>query len=453
MADHPRALPLLLGVYVLVMGLALSGHGWVWDDRALIVAGRLEPAGEALRLAWTQDFWALAQDGHGSGMYRPLTGTLYIVERALLGLSPGLAHLVNVLLHASVAGCVGLLARQLGGRAWIGAALVLLHPHAAELVGNVAARTDLLAALGVSGALVLRSRHPWGAATALLAGALCKEVALAGLPLWWALDAWEGRRPAWLPGLVAVSAALGLRLLVLGLSAGDGGSLDLLGAAASSGWALADVVLPLPAGPWPLARSPALGVGVAGLFLLLSALSIRRGWKAPLLLTGWVLLSWAPMAGWLPVEVRPSRALLYLPLLGVGLVGSLVQRRTPLLVLVLGMMAVGHGWVASRWSDPLTLWTWGVQRNAQEPLCHVNLGRAHAELGDFESAEVAYSQAAALAFEQQDATWFVPAATALGRLALERGDPEAARVFFQDAVNVGGEAAPEAQDALEALPL
>ena len=140
-------LPALLGVYVLVMGLALSGHTWVWDDRSLVVDGRLEPVLVALRLAWTQDFWSLAPDGHASGMYRPLTGTVYILERALFGLSPGLAHGLNVVLHASVAGCVGLLARQIGGHQALAAALVLAHPHAGELVGNVTARTDLLAAL------------------------------------------------------------------------------------------------------------------------------------------------------------------------------------------------------------------------------------------------------------------------------------------------------------------
>jgi hypothetical protein len=456
--EDRRALPVLLAVYVLGMAAALSGHTWVWDDRALVVAGRLAPLGEALGLAWTADFWALADgsSAHSSGMYRPLTGTLYALERAVFGVAPGGAHGVNVVLHAGVAGLVGLLARQLGGRAWLAAAVVLLHPHAGELVGNVAARTDLLAALGVMGALVLRERRPGWAAVALLMGCLSKEVAFAGLGLWWALDAWQGRRPRVVPGLVAVGVAAGLRLAVLGVGLdSEGGEMDPLGALASSGLALSQLVVPWPGGPWPVAGSAGLGLGVAAVALVGSGLGWARGVRWPVLLVGWVGLAWAPMAGWLPVEVRPSRALLYLALPGVALVLSLVRDGVVVrggLALLLAGSLVGHGWVASRWADPLTLWSWGVETNPTEPLCHLNLGRARAEHGDRDGARVAYESAAGLAMQQEDATWFVPAATALGRLAVDAGEPRRARMYWEDAVSIGGDAAGEAAAGLAELP-
>jgi hypothetical protein len=441
------------------MAVLLSGHTWVWDDRPLVVAGRLEPLAEALRLAWTADFWALAEgpSAHDSGMYRPLTGTLYAVERALFGLAPGVAHSINVLLHVSVAGCVALLARQLGGHGVLAAAVVLLHPHAGELVGNVAARTDLLAALGVVVALVLRTRRPWLAGLALLGGCLSKEVAFAGLGLWWALDAWQGRRPAWLPGLVAVGVAFSLRLAVLGVGLDPhGGGLDPLGALASSGYALADILLPLPGGPWPIERTHGLGLAVAAVALALTTLLTLRGGRTLLLGIGWIGLAWAPMAGWLPVDVRPSRALLYLAAIGLGLLLSQLNwarfpRSLWVMAPVLTVLGLGHGWVATQWQDPLTLWSWGIAENPEEPLCHLNLGRALAESGDNTGAELAYRNAAGLAMQRQDATWFVPATTALGHLALQAGNVDQAKVYWQDAVSIGGSAATEAAEGLAGL--
>ena len=57
-------------------------------------------------------------------------------------------------------------------------------------------------------------------------------------------------------------------------------------------------------------------------------------------------------------------------------------------------------------------------------------------------------QAASLAMQQQDATFFVPAATSLGKLALQRGDEAGARVFFQDAISVAPAGAAAEAEAL-----
>ena len=291
----------------------------------------------------------------------------------------------------------------------------------------------------------------------LLSGCLAKEVAFAGLGLWWALDLWQHRRPAWAPGLVAVGVALGLRWVVLGVALDpEGGTMDPIGALASTGHAFADLVVPLPAGPWPVERSTGQGLVLALTVLAGSTFAAWRGRRGLLWVVGWIALAWAPMAGWLPVEVRPSRALLYLPLLGLAVgVSRVPWDRTAWLrgvgsVLVLVLVA-GHGLVASRWQDPLTLWEWGVEMNPEEPLCQLNLGRARAESGDLPAAKSAYEKAAGLAMQRRDATWFVPAATALGHLALEAGDADQARIYWEDAVSIGGVAAAEAAEGLAGL--
>jgi len=418
-------------VYVLLLAALLLGFDWVWDDRALIVGAELEPLPQALWRAWTSDFWALAPDGHDSGMYRPLVTTTYILERSL-GLGAGFAHLVNLALHVGVALGAAHLADARGGRAAIAGALVLVHPHAAELLGNVAARTDLMAALFVVWSLVLRGR---AALPLMLAACLSKEVAFmgVGVHLVWSAQERSGQA-GW--AVLGAALALGLRLAVLPAPQADVGEGGLLVGAASSGWALVDMAVPLEAGPWPVPRPD--WVGWAALAVGLASLRWTRSWVA------WALLFWFPMAGWLPLEVRPSRALLYLPAIGLAL--WLARFKAPAWPLFgLALLQVPR---MMHWKAPLPLWTWATEQSPEVPLAWLNLGRAHAEAEDFQAAEVAYVQAASLAMQQQDATFFVPAATSLGRLALRRGDVAGARVFFQDAISV---APPGAAAEAEAL--
>ncbi len=225
--------------------------------------------------------------------------------------------------------------------------------------------------------------------------------------------------------------------------------------AASTGYALFDLLVPLDAGPWPAPRPPAWGWLALGVAAVGVALAGRRS-RTPAFVVAWIAVTWAPMAGWLPLDVRPSRALLYLPLVGLALGlsrGAARWRVRPALAAAaLASLGAVHALRLAPWRDPLSLWTWGTERHPDLPLAWVNLGRAKVEAGDRDGAARAWMRAAALAQAQRDATFFVRAAESLGRLALEAGRVEEAVVYLQDAVRVGGpEHAPYAAEQLRAL--
>ena len=443
----------LLG-YMLLVGARTAGFGWVWDDRPLVQQAALSPAGEALGTAWTADFWALAPEGDrfDSGMYRPVVTSTYVLERAL-GVGPGGAHLLNLGLHLAVALAAGWLALGIGFSGPWAAALVLVHPHAAGLLGNVAGRTDLLATLGVVLALgcQVRGRVGWGA-LALLLACLSKETALAGALLWfiWAIPK-EGLRGGRVPGAVLLFVLV-LRTVWVGAPPpsqleGVGGILTGL---SSTGWAFFDLVVPLDAGPWPVPHALAPGL----FWMLLAAVAARWAHAGGI----WVLVTWALMAGWVGLDVRHARALLYLPAIGLALVVGQVMvdrsRRVQWVALALGLLLLGMQHHAlSHWKSPESLWTFGVEKNPTSPLAQVNLGRVHAEAGRLDAARVHYTNAASLAMAQEDATFFVKAAASLGELALLDGDIEGARIFFLDAISLAGPGgAPGSERALRGLP-
>jgi hypothetical protein len=360
---------------------------------------------------------------------------------------------LNLGLHLAVALAAGWLAGGIGFSGPWTAALVLLHPHAAGLLGNVAGRTDLLATLGVVLALgcQVRGRVGWGA-LALLLACLSKETALAGAVLWciWAIPK-EGLRGSRVPGAVLLFVMV-LRTVWVGAPppsqlVGAGGILTGL---SSTGWAFFDLVVPLDAGPWPVPHALAPGL----FWMLLAAVAVR--WAHTGLI--WVLVTWALMAGWVGLDVRHARALLYLPAIGLALVVGQVMvdrsRRVQGVALALGLLLLGMQHKAlSHWKTPESLWTFGVEKNPTSPLAQANLGRVHAEAGRHDAARVHYTNAASLAMAQEDATFFVKAAASLGELALLEGDIEGARLFFQDAISVAGPGgAPGSEHALRELP-
>ncbi len=463
---------LALGGYLLVIGATVSTFGWVWDDRAFL-AGPRPPLGEWLRLAWTSDFWALASEDarHASGMFRPVTSTTHAVERAIFGESPGLAHVVNLLIHAATALLTGLLARRLGGAAWVAAGFVLLHPHANELLGMVAGRTDALAAVFILGALLLgpasvAGDEPGGrrllrgtAAGACVALAcLAKEIGFVAPGLWILVDVLRGGRDPrrWIAPVVGAAVAAAIRVAALGSAFGEhdpGGRLDVIGGLASTGWAFADSLVAIPTAPWPPPHAAAGGLLVLVGAIVLGVAGRRWGaWFA----VAWVVIAWAPMADWTGLGIRSSRALLYVPIIGLALgiarlpVWERGSRGALAVAGVVGLLFAGlQGWSVSRWGSEEVLWQASARQNPDSPVPWLNLGRAQIEGGDLVGGRYSYMQAAALSQRARDAAHFVSAATALGTMAMNEGDLEGARVFLQDAVEVAGAA--NARDAVALL--
>lgn len=451
-----RVTAALAALWLVVLGVVVLPLPYLWDDLGYFVDAPRLPLGEGLRVAVSEGFWGLTDGEEAGAMYRPLVGVSYVMERALGG-SSVTGHLVNLVLLAATAAAAARLAGRLGGHAGTAGLFVLCHPFAFELVGIVTNRTDLLAVALVLASLLVRGDprgDAWGGVLLFLA-MLAKEVAFVGVALHLLVDHAEGRVELrrLLPGVLATAVALGLRALVLAGVEPDRVPLDLVGAAASTGWTFLDVHLPIPAGPWPAVRPVVPGLVLLAAGLVVAAVT-RRGLPFP-----WVAVAWAPMAGWTGLEVRPARGVAWLAVAGAALGAALLvarlpeRLRLPTALAVAALFGAGQLAQAPHFTSEVALWTWGVEQNPETAMPRVALGGARLRAGDTAGGEATLREAAALAMRNRDAGPFVLAATQLGLLARDRGEVEAARAYFADAVAVAGpERAAEAAATLATLP-
>jgi tetratricopeptide (TPR) repeat protein len=324
--------------------------GLVFDDLSLYAANGYftDPA----------SFGALVGPGYwasGELTWRPVATLTHLLDTVPFGAPcPPLAHGVNVALHALAAALLATLARALlGGFAVpLAAGLVLAwHPGPSEAVVVVTYREDLLAAVGMLGAL-LAALRAWrgpggrGAVAASLAGAAvalgAKETALC-LPLLVAGLAWHvrpvpGRRAL---GLVVAHAGLALAYAVV--------RFGLLRHPEES-----DAAFPLPAGwlpplctglrvlgedlrllalplalsvdPWPPTIAGPLDGRLAWPLLAVAAVvALALGLRRHPLLAGslWAtLLLLAPTLPWSGIANLRADRFVYLPLAAMGLAAA-----------------------------------------------------------------------------------------------------------------------------------
>lgn len=437
----------LLVVGALVFGPLLETP-YLWDDKSLIRDSPGLNAPSNLGHFLGRDFWALSTNPREVGMYRPLVTASYFLDRSVFGVDPRGPHAVNLVLHVLVAGLVALLARRLGApgpEAALASALFAFHPATVEAVANISSRGDLLATSLGLGALscLRRSGARWLMAAGLLTALaqLAKESAFVLLPLalmieWWAAGyRLEGRR--WL----AVGAALGvasvlslaLHFAVVGKlvpgSAPEGWVPVLSGASTVMRYA-GLVVWPSPLVPYqPPTTASVLAAGAVAMGVVGGALVIRR---APLVFVAvaWFAVATAPIAGWLPMEVRFSGLLLYLPLTGLAVLAAReLSRVRPLVAWFVAVaevvMAVA---VVPMWTSDEALWRANVEAYPALPAPRVNLANALSAQGAPEAWQE-YEAAVALASAAGDRKSLSLAELGLGNLALRSAPSEAEKHF------------------------
>lgn len=320
------ALALLLIATALVL-LPLSQAGLISDDVSLVLHNQWAADWSAIPRAFSHHLWASAPAGDATGpYYRPLMTAAIVIDRHLFGESSLAWHLHSLAWHLL---CVGLLSRLLAGLGRPGAATLAcvvfaLHPVMIEPVAFVAARNDSMACAGVLAALILLEEEGPGraalAALALLAALLCKESALAGLPMALLLDRARGAPTRWaryagLCASVAIWAFLRSQANISPLELGMAPSRALAALGHYAGLLV-----------WPPGSSPATELAtleprwlttLAGLALL--AALLRRGGAL-----GWAGLAMALVAlapgvmGALSAGYLAHRYL-YLPMVGLAL--------------------------------------------------------------------------------------------------------------------------------------
>jgi tetratricopeptide (TPR) repeat protein len=436
----PWAAVLFVAVLAVVPFWAARTFEPVWDDPLLLEQlEALDRAGGVSALL-RSEFRLLAD--RPTGYYRPFTAWS-LVRDARPGFGSATAeqiarsarrlHRTNLLLHALCSALVLVLLWVLVGFGWsavLGAVLFAVHPVHVEPAVFVSARADSMAcAFALASTLAwigaraagMRAWHRrallWLGAMAALLGALSKESALL-LPL--ALLAWSLWLPprvpvapaAWwrsnrewiLTWMVAVAAALALRLWVARVGFGTSEE------ASSAGGIAAFLRLGLPAlllylrlwiVPWPLNAhytsdqltiSLATAVAVAALATL-TWWAARRG-RGELALAGWAfaLVFLLPVLHLAPLQgAAAAERFLYLPSVGLVLVVAAALAasdatpsapKTRILAGIVMLASVGVAATATRpWRNNETLFTRMVASSPQSPVAHHGLASVYAEQG------------------------------------------------------------------------
>src|SRR5881394_1395264 len=149
----------LVFVAAILLYLPTVRYGFVQDDRAIVVSNPAAHSVPAALRAFDDPYWPRES---GAGLYRPVTILSYAVDWTLSGGRPGWLHLMNALWHGMVTVLlVILLARWLPTLGAAAAGLVFAwHPVHVEAIASLVGRAELLAAVGILGA-VLAARRGW----------------------------------------------------------------------------------------------------------------------------------------------------------------------------------------------------------------------------------------------------------------------------------------------------
>jgi len=445
-------------VLALLLYLPTLGCDFVFDDRGVIGANPLMQDIRDLPRVLVTPYWNAPR--HERTLYRPVTSLSFALDRAVSGMKPSWFHGVNLLLHVLATLLVTRLAIQvLPGNetgAAIAGALFAAHPVHVEAVAGIVGRSEVLAAIGVLGAILGHRRAlgapagrsgGWilGAWIACLLGMLAKESALTGPALCLLSEtaaplsgATRSRRTALYAGYVAAAVLyLTARSAVLGTlgigrpipfvdnpaaSAGPfDGRLTGVGTLARYAGLLlwpARLSADYSYNQIPVIHSPLEPLAIGGLLLLAGIVTggvwLRR--RAPA--CGFALLFMAASAGLttnivLFIGTLMAERLMYLPSAGLCLIAGWAAarparpagRKVSLAIASLAVLLLcGRTWARlPDWKDDFSLYSSAARVSPRSARIRYNLGNAYLKNGSYGDAEEQYRAALSIYPEFRDA--------------------------------------------------
>ena len=195
-APDPRAssrpawmLATLVAVLAGSLYLGTLRAGFIWDDHNLVELNLGRASASDFGRLWTSDFWQTDRTQHRSEYYRPLTSSLFLLDRLLYQGRAWGFHLTNLLLYAISCGLAFLLLHKLLRTPLLAFLLALLFaalPAHTENVAWISGRTDLVCAALLFGSLLIylkadETGRPglWAASAVLFFLSLCgKEMSV-----------------------------------------------------------------------------------------------------------------------------------------------------------------------------------------------------------------------------------------------------------------------------------
>ncbi len=196
--------------------------GFALDDKSVVLANEAIRGWDGVRHVFGEDYLARTPVAADPSLYRPAATLSFALDHALHGLAPFGYHVANVVLHA-LASVLALFVARIHAAPRVALAAALLfaaHPIHVEAVANIAGRPELLASVGVFGALLAwdRVRAAQEVRSAVAAASTCalafalavfaKESGIVALPLVLALELTHPVRRAWSRRATALAAVL-----------------------------------------------------------------------------------------------------------------------------------------------------------------------------------------------------------------------------------------------------
>ena len=429
----------LIAAILLIAHHRSPGNGFHYDDGHGIVRNPHIRSLDNLTAFFSDP--GTFSENPGYAMYRPLVVSAHAVNYSLGGYSPSGYLATNLGIHCLVAALVFIVLLQFGvpqSISFFGGLFFGLHPVQTEAVNFVSARSESMAALFYLASLAcylratrsLEYRRTWqGASLSLFSLALLSKEIAVTLPLALLLcDSFHSRRQRtngahWpplgipkrlkshLPYWVVLAVYLILHQSITGVIS-DSPSAQVRTASsqlATQSKALVHYVA-LTLVPVRLSVSqqflesrslvqvvPLLGIGVVSSLLFL-VFRLRRLVAHFSLGTGWFFLILAPTS-LIPLNILVNDHRPYLALVGLTLVlafcAASAPRRWPIYAVIplLGVLSFQRD---ARWKDEITLWADASRQGPLMPEAHFNLGYAHHQLGNLDSALTSYERAVAL---------------------------------------------------------
>lgn len=438
---HMLAFLLLLVVCFSAFANTLE-NPFISDDKSYIAENHLVRSETDVRAIFSSTYPPFSQS---QGLYRPLTTLSYRLNASWVGgLRPYGFHYVNIFLHVVASFLVYLLLRELVGRALVavaGGLVFAVHPVHTEAVSWIVGRAEILAALFALASLLAGLRAVRSGSTVRFAGLSLVSAGLFGLgvfsketaavaPLLFPLLLRPGtqhspvstKRLAFLYGGFSVFAAgyLAARWFVLGSLGMAGGYQAFYG---MDGWVrlytmatVFPLYLKLLVFPYPLSIDHAVpfrttlgdpwvlgGMVLCAMYLAAIGLAARR--KDMRLLAGlaWIPAALLPVLNIIPVGAVMAERFLYLPSVGIVMIGALalarllpasagrpdLARRTvvaALVSLIVGVFSVMTFQRNADWSDPERFWGTTAARFPESPWARAALCDVLRERGDYEGA-------------------------------------------------------------------
>lgn len=359
-------------------------------------------------------------------MYRPVVVTSLILNYAVSELEPWSYHLTNVLLHIGFCLLVLTLLKRwhptLARHAWMAVAILSIHPINSQIVNYVSARAGILAALGLTGALLASGLAGKGARFAgplilHLGGLLSKSTAVILLPLLVVRTVGKGQnREFWRLPLLALAISTSIYIIAASATRFLGPSLSQLvrpidvqvmtqlKACVYYLWLL---IMPTHLSvihSFTVAWEPGLAVPTAAALLVTIVVLALRAWAREGGTVSYGVLWFFGALGvtfLMPLHVVVSEHRLYLSSLGVVLFGlSIVGSHPPrggrgLFFVALALFSLMTVARTAVWQSELSLWTAALRQAPDSPRVHANVARSHFLKGDLEQARERYLTALA----------------------------------------------------------